>query len=190
MAHLHAVPDEFKFESEDKKERRGVRFDKKYVPRDDLPDGFFLATDFKSTDRHGHGETLYTKLPADVKGHIGRLVEDKRTPYRSSGDFVRDCVMRRIRELEAYGITGDDCTDHVEAMLMTAKLRTRRIQAMAQEEMIEEAISNLKRHIDTGNASGLVFAIEEAEMVMDMAKCDVSSLSVEVKLARKHLETP
>jgi hypothetical protein len=191
-SHLQAVPDEFDWDGQkggDGKKRRGVRFDPRYEARDDLPDGFFLAADFKSTDKHGHGETVYTKLPADVKGHVGRLVEDKRTPYRSSGDFYRDCVMRRIREIEAHGITDDDCTEHVQAMLLTGRLQTQRIKAMAQEEMVTEAISNMQKHVESGNMAGLVLAIEDAQMVVDIARCDVTSLEKEIKKAHKNLES-
>lgn len=169
MPNLRAVPDEFDFEPEE----RG------WVNHPDLPDDFYLATDSNSTDKHGHGETLYTKIPQDVKGHVARLVEDSRTPYRSTGDFYRHAIMHLIRDIEAHGevTTTQRYTQHVKRILSTARSETRKIEILADEYMCKSAEQAIEEAMRTKNSAALRIAIAEARDVMDNAQSDVSSLA-------------
>lgn len=179
--HLRAVPDELTFEPEDPPRPS-------WVNNDSLPEDFFLATDLKSQDKHGHGTAVYTKIPEEVIGHVAKVVEDQRTPYRTTGDFYRHAVLHLLRDIEANKVTGDSYTRQVKVLLTKARAETRRIETVADEQMVDSAATSIEVAMGTHNLRALKDAISDAQQIMDIAESDVSSLQRLVDSALRELE--
>lgn len=177
--HLRAVPNELQFEPDEPA----------WVNNPNLPEDFFLATDLRSKDaKHGHGTAVYTKMPEDVLAHVERLVDDKRTPYRTSGDFYRHAAMHLIRDLEANRIFGNSYTRHVKVLLTKARAETRKIETIADEQMVESAVKSIEAAMSSQNLRALKDAVADARQVMDIAESDVSSLQRLVESANRELD--
>lgn len=180
-SHLRAVPDELTFEPDDPPTPS-------WVNNTTLPEDFFLATDLKSQDKHGHGTAVYTKIPEEVIGHVGKIVEDQRTPYRTTGDFYRHAVLHLLRDIEAQHITGDSYTRQVKVLLTKARAETRRIETVADEQMVESAVTSIETAMGAHNMRALKDAVTDAQQIMDIAESDVSSLKRLVDGAVRELE--
>lgn len=180
--HLRAVPDEFNFEAEDPPAAPS------WVNNDKLPEDFFLATDLKSQDKHGHGQAVYTKMPEEMIGHVAKIVEDTQTPYRTTGDFYRHAAMHLTRDIEAGRVTGNSYTRHVKVLLTKARAETRRIETVADEQMVESAMLSIEAAMSANNLRALKDAVADAKQIMDIAESDVSSLQRLVDSALRELE--
>jgi hypothetical protein len=90
----------------------------------------------RATDGHGHSAKLQTKMHEAEVAQMVKWVAHPGTPYRSTGDFVRDAVAHRLHDMHEFHLNGR--LDRESATgLMLAQLGAEKIAREQREELLK-----------------------------------------------------
>lgn len=169
--HLHLVH-ELQWETEEDEEEKRYN-----APGEDEIQEFYLAAEEnkKSVDKRGHGDTLYLKVPPDVKSRAMIAVENKDTPYRSFNDFIRDALIHHLVRVDKL-LNAGQVTPLVKVIQANARAETQRIDTEARIAMVQNFIASIENNIAAENWDGLRVAVQTAKESLDIAGVNVEPL--------------
>jgi hypothetical protein len=106
----------------------------------------------RATDNKGHGATIRVPILPDLHAELGGLIALRRYPdYKTIGDFVRDAIMHRLRQLDELG-------ELPPALMRKARLLMSKEEAIRFQESIDDqrgTVDEHKKAIDKARSRGL-----------------------------------
>ena len=105
----------------------------------------------KSQDRQGHSFSLRANIPKPLAGEINALVTSRIVPaYRSTGDFIRDAIYHRAKQLARMIDSGELEQAADMAMLLSEEIQIND-EAEDAAKLIEAMRGNAQRMIARGS---------------------------------------
>lgn len=90
----------------------------------------------KATDGHGHAAKLQTKMHEAEVAQMAKWVGHPGTPYRTTGDFVRDAVAHRLHDMHEFHLNGKLDRESATGLMM-AQLGAERIAREGRDELLK-----------------------------------------------------
>lgn len=90
----------------------------------------------KATDGHGHAGKLQIKMHEAEIAQMVKWVNHPGTPYRTTGDFVRDAVAHRLHDMHEFHLNGKLDRESATGLMM-AQLGAERMAREQREELLK-----------------------------------------------------
>ena len=142
----------------------------------------------RSVDRRGHDDTLPKfGMPQGTYGQISQLVEDKRTPYRSVHDFLRDAVIHRLQDMVEW-MDNDGFSEHAQVIVSIAETESFNTSILAKEELLNNQVTAINNAVRTQNWNKVREGVDKAKEMLIFMDIDTRELAYCVETAERELE--